>query len=73
MAYRRDVTTTGSRDRFLLVVRHDVQRVIVQHAFANADARDVAARDARHRYGRKAVTCSFVSNFSGRSVTRVFL
>lgn len=73
MPYRRDVTTTGSRDRYLLVVRYAAPRVLEQRAYANQDERDAAALLARREHGRSAVTCDFVRNFSGRSVTRVWL
>lgn len=73
MSYRRDVTTTGSRDRFLLVVRYAAPRVIEQRAYANRDERDAAAKLARREYGRDAVTCDFVRNYGGRAVTRVWL
>lgn len=65
--------STGSRDRYTLVVRHEVNLTIVQTAFASEQDRDDAAREARVRYGADAVTCGFVRNYRGRRTIRVFL
>lgn len=68
-----DHPTRGSRDRYLLIVTHEGPRVLEQRAFAREDERDDAAREARAKHGDEAVTCGFVRNYGGRSVTRVWL
>lgn len=66
-------TSAGSRDRYTLAVRHERELVVVQTAYANEQDRDLAADEARARYGDDAVTCGYVRNYRGRRTIRVFL
>lgn len=62
-----------SSARHLLIIRHEPQHIIEQHAYEGEQARDDAATAAQAQYGAAAVTCGFAPTFSGRRVTRVWL
>lgn len=68
-----DHPTRGSRDRYMLIIRHEPEMILEQRAFARESDRDEAARSARELHGNDAVTIDFIRDYRGRSVVRVFL